>query len=281
MEEVLIFLGIVILGVILSNLNRIIKVFVSLFKVLFGIGMVCLAIYLIDLLFPLIEELLPVIIPVLLVFLGIRWIRKKCIQRKVDVWLSNRGIENLSEFPGGNVMVEKALKNHVIDMVNANKVISTRFYKRGLKEINTRYSVVTYYAIQTICSQICRNFPVSDTHILIAFLESKSEILLFAASNGHSSYLSGQVVRECNRLFETEGPFTRSEFVEFCRNREELKPIQDYADRLVEVVLDNMNRQGTVDMVPVEHDDFKDTLFISNLEHAHPKMIRRKISLDS
>jgi len=192
-------------------------------------------------------------------------------------WLNSECIGLQSSAPGSKRVWKWAEKHGYTEQLPRGYVLSTKFRDNVLSIVNQQI-VVTEDMLQTDCLQANPSFKSNRAAILLSYLKSNGFLLLIQDSKAGNLYLSGQMKKECERLFELEGAATKDEFSVICQSTLENSGVAVNSRAVADAILNQLVAQG--DAHSVELSDLGDDLFVSNKNVSNSKMTRSEISLD-
>lgn len=216
--------------------------------VIIGILVVILVIGIIIAIFPLIISLLPYIIGILLIWRIIKLAFNFSIKRKAHSYLeylNTVGVSQLNSDPvNKNILKWIEKQGSAVRFLN-DYLISRKFCEEILEQIGQQM-MVQGTQFQNCCLRAAPKFCKKYTSTIIRFLEDTELLFSFSSLSGKKCYLSAEVIKTCEHLFEKEGAATKSEFAEICRKSFAESCLYKEYNQLAMVTLKNMKSHGIV-----------------------------------
>ena len=272
MLEIIIFLFIIFL--VIGILKAIWDALKDVILGILGIGIIIAAIVFLG---PIVLSVWPVIIAVLvaLFILGciISFFQKLKYGKQVKE-LDQIGMKKLSE---SSSAWEEPKKLGLVEMTASGYVISSRFYKRIIQELN-KEMIVTADIFQKHCLRSAASFQTENTTPRLNHMRSQDVLVLLQENGIRKRYLSQKAALDCEHVFELEGAATETEFSAICETMSICSKISVKPEILAKTILNYAVAKKVAHKV--ELPELGEELFVSDKSKSNSKLVRREISLD-
>jgi len=266
----------IILGIICAVIEFI-KEHISL---AIGIVLIVLSIVVIRALLPIIAPLIPYIILMLMIYIIVRAMINSAMKKKAYSyleWLGDVGIGKPKITPEYKKVFKWLKKQGYIEpFLWSDYIISVKFYEEIMSYFNQKQEILDS-EFQNICLSIAPRFCIEYTETLLDFLQRKKFIFQFSpVGEEKHHYISTNILKECEQMFEIQGAATEDEFTEICGKILTTPYLRKKRSRLARDVLQDMYSRGVVEIVDLKDMD----LYIAKNQKQNSKMKKVIINMD-
>lgn len=225
-----------------------------------------------------IEVIIGIVVTIIIISVILKGVRK-AVQRsrgkKLMKWLDCVGVGRIDLSADNQKTLDYLVKKNLVMVFSGNYVVSTDFGE-AVQHENYYRRFISRNDMLSICIQI---LPTFDTDCFDVFfgLFQRNLLLLFPMERDETYYVSIDFIIECEQVFEAEGAATHTEMVSHLESAFSDSELNDYYDKLAQVVLDHL---VVTKKVSVNRLDFGEDLYVSKNPVEGTKLVRREISLD-